>query len=112
MARRVKTVSVARSFALLMTNSERHKGVCTLNRKPWPAFVELLVDQEMGKAPVNFVLRREAIRAEQILLAADGFVEGTLLLCRFGCFPLMQLELLDPALDGSQDGKQMKLLLD
>jgi hypothetical protein len=34
------------------------------------------------------------------------------LLCRFGCFPLTQLELLDPALDGSQDGKQMKLLFD
>ena len=34
------------------------------------------------------------------------------LLAGLGCLAVMQLELLDPTLNGSQDGKQVKLLLD
>jgi hypothetical protein len=79
---------------------------------PQPALVYLLVHEELRKAPINFVLRWRAVRAEQILLAADGFVERTLLLGRFACLAVAQLELLDPPLDGAQDGEEMELLLD
>jgi hypothetical protein len=39
-------------------------------------------------------------------------VEWTLLLSRFGCFAVAQLELLDPPIDSPQNDEQMKLLLD
>jgi hypothetical protein len=77
-----------------------------------PALVYLLVHEELRKAPINFVLRWRTVGAEQILLAADGFVERTLLLGRFACLAVAQLELLDPSLDGAQDGEEMELLLD
>jgi hypothetical protein len=77
-----------------------------------PALVHLFVTEELGKATVNFVLRRGAIRAKQILFAADGLVERTLRLGRLACLAVAQLELLDPALDSAQDGEQMELLLD
>src|SRR5437016_604011 len=78
---------------------------------PQPALVHLLVHEEPGKASVNFVLRCCAVRAEQIIFAADGLVERTLLLCRFACLAVAQLELLDPSLDRAQDGEEMELLL-
>src|SRR6185312_9181153 len=43
-----------------------------------PTLVHLLVDEKLGKAPVNFILGRGAVRAEQILLTADGLVERAL----------------------------------
>jgi hypothetical protein len=79
---------------------------------PQPALVHLLVHEELGKASVNFVLRRCAVRAEQIIFAADGLVERTLLVSGFACLAVAQLELLDPSLDGAQDGEEMELLLD
>src|SRR5205085_12449430 len=78
---------------------------------PQPALVHLLVDEKLGKASVNFVLRRCAVRAEQVLFAADGLVERTLLVSGFACLAVAQLELLDPSLDGAQDGEEMELLL-
>src|SRR2546429_5028111 len=74
-------------------------------KNPEPALVHLFVNEELRKAPVNFVLRCGAVRAEQVLLATDGVVEWTLLLSRFGCLVVAQLELLDPPLDGSQDAR-------
>ncbi|HEU5341132.1 hypothetical protein [Edaphobacter sp.] len=78
---------------------------------PQPPLIHLFVNEELGKAAVDFVLRWRTVRAEQILLAADGLIERTLLLARFACLAIAQLELLDPSLDRAQDGEEMELLL-
>src|SRR5205807_945867 len=77
-----------------------------------PPFIHLLVHEELSEAPVDLVLRRAAVRAEEFAFPTDRLVKRTL---RLGClrgFGVAQLELLDPALDGSHDGEQMEQLLD
>src|ERR1700739_1537858 len=78
---------------------------------PQPTLVDPLVHEVLRKEPVNFCLRWRTGRAKQILFAADGLVERTLLVSGFACLAVAQLELLDPPLDGAQDGEEMELLL-
>src|SRR5262249_53971231 len=75
------------------------------------ALIDLLINQELGKPPIDLVLRRSAVRAEQVGFGTNRLVKRTLRLCRLCRFGITQLELLDPALDSSEDCEQMKLLL-
>src|SRR6516164_9063512 len=79
---------------------------------PQPPLINLFIDQELGKAAVNLVLRGASVRTEQVPFAADRLLEGAFLLRARGCLGIAQLELLDAALDRPQNRQQMELLFD
>ena len=75
---------------------------------PQPAILDLLVNQELGKAPVDLVLRATAVRAEQVSLRADRVIKRALLLAPIRFLGIAQLELLNPTLDRPHDREQMQ----
>src|SRR5260370_799949 len=97
MARRVKTASVARSFALLITNSERHKGVCTSNRNPWQeTFTATPSDRSSRKSRSTCLQVNRARLAKRVARfdLPPGEVQAMHALARRALFTCKQVDLL------------------